>query len=121
MNIKDILARLAQARVNAGLSRSQAARKMGLEPTTVAWFETNDTELLDLPIMARFCALYDASLEWVLTGVNSNFDPGPIMAMAREKGMSLVDAERLIELLSALRHEPDDVDGKAIGNDLQTV
>ena len=56
---------LAAARVNAGLTQTQAGKKLGLSASTLANYETGRTEpdIENLGILADF---YGVSIDWLL-------------------------------------------------------
>lgn len=107
MTTAAILARLVEARKNAGLSLSQAGCLSELGSSGVMLIEEGFAPLTPETLVA-LCALYDCSPEWALTGVNPYFDPAPLAAkLADASGRLSADAEDVIDLLASLRHEPD--------------
>ncbi len=92
---KEILTRLAQARMAAGLSQRQVDKMLGASS-----FETQTMEAGQYTLtMGRFlklCELYDCNPTWALTGLNPDFDPAPIIERARRVKM---DADDLLALL----------------------
>lgn len=105
--LKDIGQRLAQARKTAGLSQTQAARLMGLSEvaSTISGWELGRGGL-SMEHFMHLCEIYDVSEEWVLTGVNPDFDPAELMQkIDQSSGLIKDELEDLMELFAMLRQD----------------
>jgi transcriptional regulator with XRE-family HTH domain len=102
---KMILERLAQARTQAGLSQSQAARLLGVEsPSTISQYE-NGHRKIDIQTFTKLATLYDVSETWLLTGYNPDFDPSKWLEMAQLTRITMEDFDKLIDVMQSLRHD----------------
>ena len=101
--INAVLARLATARKNAGLSQGQVAVLLGLSgtATTISQWEHGGGGLA-LPRLLELCKLYGVSVTWVMTGANPNFDAGDLMTAARAAEV----IARLKDVLESLGVQP---------------
>lgn len=113
IEIRGILDRLIKARKGAGLSQSQVAKLTGYvgAASTVSDWEAGKNDI-SLKLFLTLCRLYDCSVEWVLTGINPNFDPSDLMQKIQGASEAVkADLEDLMELLAMMRQEPKKTDG----------
>lgn len=62
---QSMLARLRQARLDAGLTQEEVGRRLGIRQNLVSKMELGEPRL-DHVELARFAALYGKPLEWFL-------------------------------------------------------
>lgn len=93
---KAVLKRLIEARNAAGLSQSQAGSLVGLATASVSDIERGKNAL-GVERLFQFVEVYGVSIEWLLTGVNSKFDPQVVIEAA---GRVTRDAAKIIHLLT---------------------
>lgn len=92
-----ILARLAYARKQAGLTQAQAGKLIGLSTSGFCDIEVGRNPLT----MDRFlelCALYSVNEVWALTGVNPDFDPQWVI---EKLGESHADLTAVLDLMQS--------------------
>lgn len=104
MSDPGLAARLREARVAAGLSQGQVAKKMEMHRPTVTEIEAGRRRV-SADEMARLCDLYGISIEWAVKGPTSDMEGNArLLLAARELSkMSQNDLDQLLRLLQSLR------------------
>jgi DNA-binding XRE family transcriptional regulator len=96
--ISQIKARLVQAREHAGLTQEQAAKLVGMSRASSLSQHEGERSTPNLRLFLRLCDVYNVSPVWVLTGVNLDFDPYPIMEALQNVKSSAQTAMNWIHL-----------------------
>ncbi len=107
--IVGILKRLVRARVQAGLSQSQAAKLIGLSAgSTISHYESGARELSVMTLL-ELCKIYDVSVVWVMTGGNPHFTDEQrqqvIDHWQKNVNLAVNDLHKTLDLLESLRQE----------------
>ena len=85
MKYEEILERLVQARKAAGLSQGQVGKMVDMSTAWLSDIERGQNNL-SVQHLLKLVEVYDASIEWVMTGVNPYFDRLEVMAAADRLG-----------------------------------
>lgn len=101
--------RLKQARARKQLTQSEVADKLGIDFTTISKYE-NDRSHPDYGTLLALAALYDVSLDWLLTGEREKERPvnrivvnGEPEVLTDEEALHLRDSLEMYRLLKAKR------------------
>lgn len=101
--------RLKQARTRKRLTQSQVAEKLGIDFTTISKYE-NDRSQPDYDTLLRLAALYDVSVDWLLSGQRHGDRPGNRIIingeseeLTDEEALHLRDSLEMYRLLKAKR------------------
>lgn len=95
-----IAVRLKEARVNSGLSQSQAADRLGLQRPAISEIESGKRKVSAEEII-QFGILYSVDTNWLLLKEDTNNDQ--FKFAARELGkLSKEDIEKVIQVLKIL-------------------
>lgn len=96
-----ILARLAAARKSAGLSQSQLGKLLGGYSSSFICDIEKGRNPLPVDRLLKICDLCLVSVEWVMTGINPNFDDVKrqevIDAVKRNGKIAADDLHRLLD------------------------
>ena len=94
-----ILSRLKEARDTAGLTQSQVGKMIHLSTAGFSDIEKGRNPM-SVERLLKLVEIYGVSIEWVMTGINPNYDPQPLIEMVGEAN---VDLQKLIGLLSMVK------------------
>ncbi len=100
-----IPARLREARVAAGLSQGQVAKKMALHRPTITEIEAGRRRVT-ADELSKFADIYGVGVDWIVNGPATGNDGSSerILLAARELSkMSDEDLERMMKLLKMLK------------------
>lgn len=100
-----IAARLREARLLAGLSQGQAAKRMDMHRPTVSEIEAGNRNVTG-PELAKFAEVYDVDLNWLSGAGADQLDPDDErlqLAFRELKKIKPADLDRLMRALAALR------------------
>lgn len=106
MKAREIIERLIEARLAAGLSQTQAAKLLGYSnASSLSQIETNsrNTEP-NLTMFLLMCEIYDCSPVWALTGLNPDFDEQAFDDLTQFSNAAIEDIANLKETLKRLNH-----------------
>jgi transcriptional regulator with XRE-family HTH domain len=106
--VDQILERLIEARVGAGLSKTQAAKLLGFSSNVALHALETNANQVDLPTFLKMCEIYDASPTWILTGENPNFDEQAFDELTQFSGAGIEDIANLKDTMKRLRHGKDE-------------
>lgn len=98
--------RLKQAREQAGLSQTQAARLLNGSRSNIWRWETGNPEM-SAETLRRVAEIYDVSTDWLLTGKGglSDDELEQMSIQAARTNISVADFDKLIYLLQMLKSE----------------
>ncbi len=96
--------RLREARIAAGLSQGQVARKLGMHRPTVTEIEAGRRKV-SADELQTFSTLYGVSIEWIVSGTaaETGTDERLMMAARELSKMKPEDLDRLMKMLLMLR------------------
>ncbi len=100
-----IAVRLKEARILAGLSQGQVAKKMSMHRPTISEIEAGNRNVT-APELGQFAELYDVDLAWLSGEGADQLDPedGRLQLAFRElKKIKPEDLDKLMRALAALR------------------
>lgn len=94
-NIIQLGARLRQARLQAGLSQAQLARRLGKSKQLASAWEAGRAEIL-VSTLADFAAAVDVDANWLLRGIQLRTGDGNVARPPQGSAVSLLTSEQAI-------------------------
>ncbi len=103
--------RLKRARSNKMLTQNEVAGKLGIDYTTISKYENNKSQP-DNEILRELAALYEVSLDWLISGQANQGKPvdticvdGVLQPLSRDEALHLIDSLEMYRLLRAKREK----------------
>lgn len=105
MSLDTLGKRLKHAREQKGIKQNHAAKKIGVAPSTLAGYE-KDFRDPDSDTLAKLAEMYDANLDYLLTGVEktkSDLDEATTNMIREFNKLSKEDQHYVMELIRRIQ------------------